>query len=72
MDLYQNYSTTDFHRKAQAVASNIHKISQNGKGSNFLGAKFANGLVYKSFVYFVCFSSVLNEPDAPANELWRP
>lgn len=40
MDLYQNYSTTDFHRKAQAVASNIHKISQNGMGSSFLGMKF--------------------------------
>jgi len=27
--LYQNYSTTDFHRKAQAIASNIQKITQN-------------------------------------------
>lgn len=33
--LYQNYSTTDFHRKAQAVASNIHKISQNGNKKLF-------------------------------------
>jgi len=27
--LYQNYSTTDFHRKAQVIAGNIQKISQN-------------------------------------------
>ncbi|XP_021952434.1 syntaxin-7 isoform X1 [Folsomia candida] len=27
--LYQNYSTTDFHRMAQAIASNIQKITQN-------------------------------------------
>jgi len=32
--LYQNYSTTDFHRKAQAVASNIHKINQNVSSMN--------------------------------------
>jgi len=43
MDLYQNYSTTDFHRKAQAVASNIHKISQNVSSMNRMLQQMSSG-----------------------------
>ncbi|CAL8102031.1 unnamed protein product [Orchesella dallaii] len=41
--LYQNYSTTDFHRKAQAVASNIHKISQNVSSMNRMLQQIGSG-----------------------------
>ncbi len=51
--LYQNYSTTDFHRKAQGIASNIQKITQNGIAFTFMFRFIVN-------VFYVCISRIFS------------